>query len=228
MKTSPDHNSLSLILERLGVKRSASEAHGLLCGLLCKSKSDKAKVSWFTDLLVVLQTEPDAVEKFAEEIRSLDVLFGHTLEQLNGAMFEFQLLLPPDAALDERAATDDYIPDASDVMAMEHRTRALGEWCRGYVSGVGAEEQISNNSALPADSRELLEDIQEIAKADIERTETTDEGSPDDATDDINWEQTEQDLAELEEYVRVGVLVINEELQPVVGTPGGAATTSLH
>lgn len=222
MKTPLDHGSLTLVLERLGVERGASEVHGLLCGLLCTGKSDKAKVKWFTDLLEGLKNEPGKVEALADEIRQLDALFSHTLEQLNGAMFEFQLLLPFEAQLGSSAVESDADgADATDHGSVEERTRALAQWCSGYAYGFGTGDQARKDAALPADTRELLQDIQEIARAETSiaaPSESDEEG-------DVNWEQTEQDLAELEEYVRVGVVVINEELQPVLGKP---STKALH
>lgn len=78
------------------------------------------------------------------------------------------------------------------------RTQALGEFCGGYTYGIGLALNQRGSKPLPADTREIIEDFQAIEAADVDET-TTDEGI----------------YMELLEYVRVGVLLILEELRPV-------------
>lgn len=80
------------------------------------------------------------------------------------------------------------------------RVTALQQWCSGFVLGM-AMSGVKDNKNLPEDSRELLADITEIGT----------EGEFD--LDDV--EQSEEAYAEISEYVRMGILLINEELQPL-------------
>lgn len=80
------------------------------------------------------------------------------------------------------------------------RVSALQEWCNGFLLGIGLSG-ISDHKILPEDSRELLADFVEIGTAgnfDLEDEEASEEA-----------------LEEISEYVRIGVILINEELQPM-------------
>jgi yecA family protein len=89
------------------------------------------------------------------------------------------------------------LPDDED--ALHDRTEALGSWCGSFLSGLGLAGL--EQSQLSQEVTELLDDLTQIARVDFDL----------DAPD-------EEDLAAFEEvveYVRIGVLFINEELQPV-------------
>jgi uncharacterized protein len=94
------------------------------------------------------------------------------------------------------------LPDDDD--ALRERTESLGSWCGGFLSGLGLGG-IAHPAQLPQAVGELLDDLAQIARVDFELEE------PDEA-----------ELAAFEEvveYVRVGVLFINEELQPGKAPP---------
>lgn len=89
------------------------------------------------------------------------------------------------------------LPDDED--SLRERAESLGSWCGGFLSGLGLGG-IADAAQLPEAVGELLDDLAQIARVDFELEE------PDEA-----------ELAAFEEvveYVRVGVLFINEELQP--------------
>jgi hypothetical protein len=92
------------------------------------------------------------------------------------------------------------LPDDED--SLEQRVAALASWCQGYVYGLAAGG-ISAETELPADSRELLVDFIEISRAGMDGSLGDDE------------EADELAFVEISEYVRTGVLLINEELQPL-------------
>jgi yecA family protein len=80
------------------------------------------------------------------------------------------------------------------------RVEALQQWCSGFILGVGMAG-VKDYKKLPEDSREILADITEIGTVgefDLE-----------------NEEESEDAFSEISEYVRMGVLLINEELQPL-------------
>jgi uncharacterized protein YgfB (UPF0149 family) len=86
------------------------------------------------------------------------------------------------------------------------RTEALAAWCQGFVYGLAAGG-ITGKSDLPEDTQELLHDFIEISRAGHDG---------DDAG--VN-EEDEMAYIEVMEYVRTGVLLINEELQPLQMSP---------
>ncbi len=94
------------------------------------------------------------------------------------------------------------LPDDDD--ALRERAESLGSWCGGFLAGLGLGG-VSDTSQLPEEVAELLDDLAEIARVDFEV------GEPDD--------EEQAAFAEVVEYVRVGVLLINEELQPSKAPP---------
>ena len=95
------------------------------------------------------------------------------------------------------------LPDDDDDLV--ERTEALAAWCQGFVYGLAAGG-INANSELPEDTRELLMDFIEISRAGHETGDA-----------EVS-EEDELAFVEVMEYVRTGVLLINEELQPLHST----------
>jgi yecA family protein len=100
------------------------------------------------------------------------------------------------------------LPDDQD--SLDQRVHALGDWCQGFLVGL-ALGGVKDFKPLPQDAREIAEDLVEIARA---GTSYHLEGS----------EEDENAYAELVEYLRVGVLLINEELQPTQAAPRPEST----
>jgi len=96
------------------------------------------------------------------------------------------------------------LPDDDDPLSM--RTAALADFCAGFTYGLGIGVAGRGSRALPEDTQELVNDFQAI--------EAIDPADADTSSDE------EAAFVELSEYVRVGVLCIHEELQPV--TPAQA------
>jgi len=74
------------------------------------------------------------------------------------------------------------------------RTESLADWCRGYLLGLLQNETVSIDQ-LPEDGSEIARDILAISEAAPQEEEN---------------EEDEWALAELEEYVKVGVQLIFE------------------
>ena len=90
------------------------------------------------------------------------------------------------------------LPDDNDTLA--ERVEALAQWCQGFTYGL-ATGGLKKDQKLPEDTAELLQDMVEIGRA----------SHGDEPAD----ESGEDDYMQLCEYVRMGVLLINEELQPL-------------
>ncbi len=84
-----------------------------------------------------------------------------------------------------------------DATRLEQRTTALGVWCQGLLYGLGLG-QVNRHGLLSEESQEFLRDAAEIAKVGFE----TDEAS----------EVDEVAYAEIVEYLRVGLLLLQQDL----------------
>lgn len=152
-----------------GATGSAAEAHGLLSGLLCMDSAMDSR-QW---LQACFGTEPDGIPGVNRE--RLRQLFDQTRRQLVDFDFSFEPLLPED---------DD---------SLAGRAQALGEWCHGFLQGIG---YTGNDSGWPGECTEILRDFCEIVRLDPSAAGEADETA----------------YAELTEYVRIGVQVIHSEL----------------
>lgn len=86
-----------------------------------------------------------------------------------------------------------------DERPLDARAAALAQWCQGFLYGLGSS-RIHDASRLPGDVGEIVRDLTEITHAGVEGSQTA--------------ESDETAYAELVEFVRVGVQLIFEELEP--------------
>ena len=93
----------------------------------------------------------------------------------------------------EEIAFNIFLPD--DETAISERSSALAEWCAGFISGVGIGG-LSERSQLPEECNEFIKDVVSLS-----RMETVLEDS----------ENAENDLFEIIEYLRVGVIMLHQE-----------------
>ena len=87
-----------------------------------------------------------------------------------------------------------------DDRPIEERTQALTSWCTGFLYGLGTSGT-ADPQRLPGELGEIVRDLTEITRAGV------------DATD--GEEANESALAELTEFVRVGVQLVFDELEPL-------------
>jgi uncharacterized protein YgfB (UPF0149 family) len=89
--------------------------------------------------------------------------------------------------------------------AMEARLHALSDWIQGFLLGL-ARGGVEDYSKLPEEAAEFVEDLMEMARAtgyELEEDE----------------EENESSYMELVEYLRTGVLLMNELLHPTLAPP---------
>jgi yecA family protein len=139
----------------------------------------------------VIGEQEQGNELLHDVVHKLSELHQSTLEMMNDVTGNFKLLLLDD---------DDPLPE---------RVEALAAWCQGFIYGLAAGG-IQEGSELPEDTAELLKDMIEISRAGHDVDDTGVEES--DVNDD------EEAYMEIEEYVRMGVLLVYEELQPLQST----------
>ncbi len=87
----------------------------------------------------------------------------------------------------------------TDDVELADRLQALSHWCQGFLFGIGSIAKIDEKNMHP-DVKEFMTDLLGITQLDADETSNND---------------TEQDFAELVEYVRMGVIYMNEILNPV-------------
>lgn len=170
----PPFDELQRVLARSHALTDAAEAHGTLVGSLCSMQCS------LDDWLAEILPEGRADELSAESLRAI---FDSTCVALGDGSMTFQPLLPGD--------------DAS----IGDRTSALGEWCQGFLYGLGTGSGLPEASDLEGEAAEVVRDMTEITHVDV------------DPQDDP--ETNEAAYAELVEFVRVGVQLLYEQLQPL-------------
>jgi len=173
------YRSLQVSLTQLDNDMEPSEIHGTLCGLLCAS-SELDLDKWVSSLFPDVDAHNDVVMGIKQELAELN---RDSKARLNDPVCQFELLLPDD--------------DSN----IETQIFALGDWCQGFMVGM-AMGGVEDFKTLPEDSREVINDMIEIARAGTSY--------------DLEGEDDEDDntFSELVEYIRVGVMLINEELNP--------------
>lgn len=184
MKILPEYEVFTNALRRVNSQLTAAECHGLIAGALNTENTDLIS-RFFSENLEHLREDTE----FAALISQLVHI---TSEGYRDENFNFQLLLPGD---------DSPLPE---------RSRALAEWCGGYVLGL-LESGIKEFDKLPEDAAEVAKDLVEISQLDV-------------SLDDSG---TDTDLMQLEEYVRVGVQIIFAVLGKVKSQKHGAFSRRL-
>jgi uncharacterized protein YgfB (UPF0149 family) len=192
MTQSPlDYAALRDTLASAGAVISLAELHGGVCGALCVGAVTTAQ-HWVVDCL-----RDDDLEPSADIGTALDEVILRSWRMLEDRELGFEPLLPSD---------DD---------AIDERVQALALWCHGFLSGLGANapdiaRQTPGKGATSeaATVGEILGDFAEISRAGLGEAEIEGGNEPDFA------------LAELIEYVRVGVQIVFEDLTPRRGVAG--------
>lgn len=155
----------------------AAELHGTMTGLLCADVHATYE-QWLGALFAADESPFDASAEIP-----LRRLFAATQHGLAAGDLGFEPLLPDDEE------------------TLAERARALGNWCTGFLFGLG---QRTGARTWSGDSEELLKDFAEIARLD--------------ATDDPS---EEADYVEVAEFVRIGVQLIRCECE-------GPASSRIH
>ena len=161
---------------RANMMGSPAELHGVLCGRISGGEhlSEEELLSIVAQFFEV---ERERIEDFGDLIPEL---YQFSLGQICSSGFEFVPLLP------------------DDDFSLNERLASLGEWCQGFLFGLG-HSGLSMETELTGDISDALRDLASISHvAALE--------------DDHSEEEDEVSYAELVEYVRVAVLLIHAEL----------------
>lgn len=170
---------LNHLLVPVGALNSPAELHGMLAGKLAGGQRLEGE-EWLTqalEFLDVITNEEHGVESDPEGKVQAELarLYHVTLAQLQDEGYSFQMLLPDDEA------------------EMQDRTRAVGEWCHGFLTGFGSAG-IDPDAKFSEEAADALRDMAAIV-------------SIGDGADEEEQE-AEASLFEIVEYVRMAVLTL--------------------
>lgn len=114
-----------------------------------------------------------------------------------------QLYLDTDAGLNGSGFDFEMcLPD--DQEPVEFRAAMLGHWAEGFLYGMGLLGK--SDKPMEREVTEFLSDLGDIARIDV--ADLSESG-----------DDEENDLTEIIEFVRMGVLMVNEELNPTQAAP---------
>lgn len=169
-------NDIADAFVRANLMGSPAELHGLLCGRIGGGEqlSEEELVATVAEFLDVA---PERVEDLGD---MLPELYRFSSGQICSSGFEFSPLLP------------------DDDFSLNERLASLGEWCQGFLFGLG-NSGLSVETELTGDIADALGDLASISHV----------GALEDEND---AEEDEVSYTELVEYVRVAVLLIYAEL----------------
>ncbi len=172
-----EFNDIADAFLRANLPGSPAELHGLLCGRISGGHHDGGE-QLMTMVRQLLDVETERVEDLGDV---LPELHRFSLGSISSGTYEFQPLLP------------------GDEVELNQRLLSLGEWCQGFLFGLGSAG-LSGEDALTGDIADALGDL-----AAISQIGTLNEES----------EEDEVSYTELVEYVRVAVLLVYAELNKV-------------
>ncbi len=120
-------------------------------------------------------------------LKGLHDLYQETNKGMNGSGFELELCLPDDSE------------------ALVYRAMMIGQLCEGILYGLGLIGCLNDaENEIAPEVRELVSDFSDIASIDIE----------DLGKSVADGDTEESDLMQLVEFVKIGILTINESLNP--------------
>lgn len=170
-----DFDALQAALKQAGIQVGAAECHGALAGWLASGLGQDPQ-----PLLESLLDDGGATHgDAADRCNALLVeAHGALRRDLGSIELNFVPLLP-----------DDESP-------LPSRVAALGEWCEGFLFGLGLAGDASVQGGTEV--REVIEDFAQIARAGLE--------------DEAGSEADEVAYAELVEYLRAGTQLVHDTL----------------
>jgi len=199
MSSATEIDQIKSDLIKLGSELSPSELHGTLCGALC-GRGDMNLYEWLT--LTFFREDNDT----SKAVKARELL----LEAIADSFKAF--FLKTLKALSDNNLT--FYPLLPEDDSETIRLTAIAEWAQGFLMGLSLAG-IKNLSAYPAEVKEFVETMASIATVDEYEL----------AGDDSD----EEAIIEFVEFIRIGVLLVNEEINPLrVPVDLSDTDTALH
>jgi len=180
---SGDYAAIDQALAAVGATPGPSAAQGMLCGMLVADPAQPLPewVAWVLD-----GTEPRG-EPARQVLEALSALFALTRQSLAADDYRFEPLLPAD---------DD---------GLGLRSRALAEWCDGFLFGLGsgggeAASTVGHDATEAIDALAAIANLRPHGDESVAKVDGIDEAD-------------EEAFVELVEFVRVAVLLLRHQLE---------------
>ncbi|MCP3868055.1 MAG: YecA family protein [Gammaproteobacteria bacterium] len=139
-----EHERLERRIASGNLETGGSEAHGMLCGILCGGGVDSSAL-WMSALFDGVDEADLLVGECRQE---MDRLYQQTREALEGPESTMEPLLP------------------SERLPLKVRAEAVRDWSRGFLYGIGLAG-ISQDALQSEQTREALHDLAEITRMDL-------------------------------------------------------------
>lgn len=147
LQNTSSYKSLNEALINTEAKLHPSEAHGMICGILCSSNCDKVPFKeWVSG--GKLNQEANVI---------LDHVYQDAKTKLSSDSFDLELYLPADDETD-----------------LAKRAEALTLWCQGFLIGLKLVGIMNNKNHAP-DIKEALNDLEEMTKMQYEAVTDSEE-----------------------------------------------------
>jgi len=162
---------------------SVPEIHGVVCGLAVW-QADQFPLQELVDLV--------GVDALTDEY-SVQAFVSAAVEALLADDMSFAPLLPEDG------------------VELSLRVAAIAEWCAGFLAGFGAAGSargMDSLDGLPDDAQEILADLSAITGIDIDSFADPEQLPGDAADSGYGGNEAEADLNQIQEFVKVGVLLM--------------------
>jgi len=182
-----DYTQINIAFRHLGIIQEIAECHGLLCGLICTQEILNQE-TWLDHLFEEGTGHPSS---------SAHAPSGDTTQaewSVLHQLYKDTVIQIKDPEFSFRML----LPNDEQILAI--RTQALADWCKGFLYGLGVGGMDSSRHT-PQNVQEIVRDLIEISRVYHDDEEEED------------LEMDEASYLELSEYVRVGVMLIYEELQ---------------
>ncbi|MBT3347313.1 MAG: UPF0149 family protein [Thiotrichales bacterium] len=156
MNDNISYNDLDEAVQRLSLTMDGAELHGAFCGrMMLGSEEDGA--SWLRELV---GERDEANLQARDDVKTIAVVMGESVRQLDNDQLHFDLLLPDDNE------------------SLDIRTEGLAAWCEGFLYGYGVAVA-GDSLAEKQMQREFIRDLLEISQAGFEHDEETEEDESD-------------------------------------------------
>ena len=187
MSSAINSKQIQFDLVTLGIEQSPSEVHGTLCGVLC-AKSDINLYEWLSLTLLDKTTETE----IAQSINNRDLL----LEAIGTSFKEFFV----STVMSLSDSNLNFHPLLVDDESILHRLQAIAQWSQGFLMGLSLGG-IKHFSTYSDEVSEFIEAMTSLSNAD--------------EYDLAENDSDEEAIIEFTEFIRIGVLLMNEEINPI-------------
>lgn len=182
IKLLPSVTQANAALEAFQATITASESHGLLCGLICNTLEKDPVDKRFWEISHLTSKHVDE-KKLPEYKRTFSQMLKISRSQLKEMDFNFELMLT----------------EEQDVSLVD-RVNELSHWCAGFVAGLGQPMiEAEKNKKHSPEFSEAIEKLIETAQLSYSAAKES-------------TEEDERYFMDVVEFVRVAVLLVASEL----------------